>query len=55
MKGVWDNGAINQLFDDFNRDKRMVSGAEAIGRAQVRCDPDIHRRKSDLVVAAPAI
>jgi hypothetical protein len=23
MKGVWDNSAINQLFDEFNRDKRM--------------------------------
>ena len=55
LPGVWDNSAINQLFDEFNRDKRMVSGAEAIGRAQVRCAPDLHCRKSDLVVAAPAI
>lgn len=36
LPGVWDNSAINQLFDDFNRDKRMVSGAEAIRSAQVR-------------------
>jgi hypothetical protein len=55
IPGVWDNSAINQLFDDVNRDERMISGTEAIGRAQVRCAPDIHRRKSDLVVVAPAI